>query len=191
MPIDLNEANTLRAAFRDLHAARLHGFALLVTVGDRTRAAQAASTAVAAGAQRAVELRHPERAAAWLRRRVLKDLRRISASRNLTPTERHLALVEIGAAPPAIAALEDMTLERRSALVAGVVERFSVADVASILDTDLAGAQRALDGARREYLAHAAFLMRELPNATVQGGALADRIDRVAARAVGPPRVES
>ncbi len=71
------------------------------------------------------------------------------------------------------------------------MERFSVADVASILDTDLAGAQRALDGARREYLAHAAFLMRELPNATVPGGALADRIDRVAARAVGPPRVES
>ena len=66
----------------------------------------------------ATELRHPERAAAWLRRQVLKELPRIPASRHLTPTERHLALVEIGGAQPAIAALEELTPERRAALVA-------------------------------------------------------------------------
>ena len=32
-------ADLIRAAFRDLHGARLHGFALLVTLGDRANAA--------------------------------------------------------------------------------------------------------------------------------------------------------
>lgn len=191
VPNDVREVDLLRAAFRDLHAARLHGFALLVTLGDRTRAAQAASTAVAAGAQRAVELRHPERAAAWLRRRALMELRRTRASRHLTPGERHTALVDIGASEPAIAALEELTLERRSALVAGIVERFALTDVATILGTDLLGAQRALQGAQREYVAVARHWMRELPNAAVPGGALADRVDQVAARTVGPRRIEA
>ena len=186
VPNDLREADLLRAAFRDLHGARLHGFALLATVGDRTRAAVAASTAVSAGAQRAEELRHPERAAAWLRRRVLKELRRIPSSRHLTPTERHLALVEIGAVQPSITALEDLTLERRVALIAGVIERFSVADVATILDTDLAGAQRILEGARSEYLTIVGRWKGELPHTAISGGALAERIDLLAARAVGP-----
>lgn len=191
VPTDMREADMLRAAFRDLHTARLHGFALLVTLGDRARAAQATSTAVAAGARRAVELRHPERAAAWLRRRALKELRRTRPSHHLNAAERQAALAEIGAAEPAIAALEELTLERRTALVAGLVERFTLPDVATILDTDLVGAQRALKGARREYLTAAGHWMRELPSAAVPGGALADRVDEVATRAVGPRRIES
>ena len=191
VPNDLKEADLLRAAFRDLHAARLNGFALLVTLGDRARAAQAAAKAVTSGAQRAAELRHPERAAAWLRRSVMKELRRTRASRRLTPTERHAALFELGAAEPAIAAMEDLTQERRAALVAGIIERFALTDIATILDTDLVGAQRALLGARREYQAAAAHWMRELPNAAVPGGALAGLVDQVAARAVGPRRIEA
>jgi hypothetical protein len=186
MAPQLREADLLRAAFSDLHAARLHGFALLVTVGDRARAAQAAATAVAAGADRAAELRHPERAAAWLRRRAMKELRRARPSRHLSQAERRAALVEIGAAEPAIAALEEITLERRGALVAGLVERFALTDIATILDTDLLGAQRALLGARRDYLSAAAHWMREMPSAPVPAGWLADRVDQVAARAVGP-----
>src|ERR687895_367576 len=58
----------VRAAFRELHGRRLHGFALLLTLGDRERAASLASDALAAGQLRVDELRHPERAAAWLRR---------------------------------------------------------------------------------------------------------------------------
>ena len=191
MSNDLTEPDLLRAAFRDIHGARLHGFSLLVTLGDRTRAAQAASTAVAAGAQRAVELRHPERAAAWLRRRVLKELQRTRASRYVTSAERHAALVEIGAAEPAIAALENLTQVRRAALVAGLVERFASTDVATILGTDLSGAQRALSLARREYLTAATQGMHELPSATITGGALADRIEQVASRAVGPRRTQA
>ena len=188
-PNDLNQADLLRAAFRDLHGARLHGFSLLVTLGDRERAAQAASTAVAAGAQRADELRHPERAAAWLRRRVMKELRRARPSRQLAPAERHAALGEIGAAEPAIAALERLTQEGRAALVGGVVERFALTDMATILGTDLVGAQRALSRAQRDYVTAATRWMEELPNAAIPGGALADRVDEVASRAVGPRRV--
>lgn len=191
MPNDLRETDLLRAAFRDLHAARLHGFALLVTLGDRARAAQAAANTVAVGAGRASELRHPERAAAWLRRALLKELRRTPASRHLTPAERHAALRDVGAAEPAIAALERLKPTRRAALVAGIVERFALTDVATILDTDLLGAQRAVQGARREYLTAVAPGMRDLPGGAAAGGALADRVDQVAARAVGPRRAEA
>ncbi|HEX6473882.1 MAG TPA: hypothetical protein VF114_02185 [Candidatus Limnocylindria bacterium] len=188
MPNDLREADLLQAAFRDLHAARLHGFALLVTLGDRARAAQAAANTVAVGARRAAELRHPERAAAFLRRALLKELRHTPTSRHLTPAERHAALRDVGAAEPAIAALEALTASRRAALVAGIVERFALTDVATILDMDLLGAQRAVQGARREYLAAAANCMRELQDGAAAGGALADRVEQIAARAVGPRR---
>ena len=58
----------MRAAFRDLHGTRLHGFALLVTLGDRAHAARLTrGDALAAGMAQAAALRHPERAAAWLR----------------------------------------------------------------------------------------------------------------------------
>jgi DNA-directed RNA polymerase specialized sigma24 family protein len=191
VPNDLKEPDLLRAAFRDLHAARLHGFALLVTFGDRARAAQAAANTMATGSQRAAELRHPERAAAWLRREVLKELRHTPASRHLTPAERHAALLDLGAAEPAIAALGDLTSDRRAALVAGIVERFALTDVATILDTNLVGAQRALHSARRAYQSAAAHWMHELPNAAMAGGALADRIDHLAALAVGPRRNEA
>jgi len=188
---DLTETDLLRAAFRDLHGARLHGFALLVAEGDRTRAAHAASTALAAGARRAVELRHPERAAAWLRRRALTELKRTRASPHVTPVERHAALVGIGAAEPAIAALAELTQVRRAALVAGLVERFALTDVATILGTDLVGAQRALSGARREYLTATSQWMQNLPSAAIPGGALAERVDQVASRAVGPRRIDA
>ena len=191
MSNDLTETDLLRAAFRDLHGARLYGFALLVALGDRARAAQAASTALAAGAQRAAELRHPERAAAWLRRRALQELQRTRASRHMTTVERHATLVGIGAEEPAIAALDELTQVRRAALVAGLVERFALTDVATILGTDLVGAHRALSGARREYLTATSQWMQALPSAAMPGGAIADRVDLVASRAVGPRRSEA
>src|SRR6187431_2709085 len=67
--------DVLRAAFRELHGRRLHGFALLLTLGDRPGAARLASEALAAGAMRVDELRHPERAAAWLRHRLVDRAR--------------------------------------------------------------------------------------------------------------------
>ena len=65
----------MRDAFRELHGSRLHGFAQLLVLGDRHAAAKLASDALADGAARVDELRHPERAAAWLRRRVVERAR--------------------------------------------------------------------------------------------------------------------
>ena len=61
------DAATLRSAFRDVHAARLHGFALLVTCGDGEAAAHLTNTVLGAHASRIAVARHPERAAAALR----------------------------------------------------------------------------------------------------------------------------
>jgi [ribosomal protein S5]-alanine N-acetyltransferase len=47
----------LRSPFRDLHGPRLHGFALLVALGDRRLAARIAGDALAAGMQREGVLR--------------------------------------------------------------------------------------------------------------------------------------
>ncbi len=86
----------LRAAFWDAHAARLHGFALLITVGDRPRAASAAATAMAAGAERAPSSGIPSERPAWLRHQVIRELRRTRPTRNLTQKERHAALRPLG-----------------------------------------------------------------------------------------------
>ena len=74
-PSPNSTAEAMRAAFRELHGRRLHGFALLLTLGDRPSAARLASEALADGAMRVEELRHPERAAAWLRHRVVERAR--------------------------------------------------------------------------------------------------------------------
>src|ERR1041384_1046480 len=58
-----DEEGMLRAAFREAHGARLHGFALVVTLGDEQLAATLAVDALDAGVRHADALRHPERAA--------------------------------------------------------------------------------------------------------------------------------
>jgi hypothetical protein len=187
-PVEARDADQLRAAFWDTHAARLHGFALLITIGDRQRAASAAATAMAAGAERAAELRHPERAAGWLRHQVIRELRRTRRTPNLAAKERHAALRGLGATKAVISSLEGLTVERRAALVAGTLEGLGLPDVATILDTDLIRASRAVEGARREYLAAAA---REATPAKSAGpGPLAQRIGMISARALGSAPVE-
>src|SRR5262245_49203152 len=86
------DEGALRDAFRELHGRRLHGFALLLTLGDRAEAARLASDALDAGVARVDELRHPERAAAWLRRRVV-DRARVSRA---VPPDAH-ATADLGA----------------------------------------------------------------------------------------------
>ena len=56
-----------RAAFRDLHGPRLHGFALLLTLGDRRVRQHSPPRRWPPGPPGFAELSHPERAAAWLR----------------------------------------------------------------------------------------------------------------------------
>jgi DNA-directed RNA polymerase specialized sigma24 family protein len=186
----MREADMLRAAFRDLHGPRLHGFALLLTVGDRSRAANAAATVLADGVARAAQLRHPERAAAWLRARVLRILRRTGDSRRHTRTERRAILLELGMPEAMMAALEGLTLDDRAALVAASVERLAITDVASVLGSDAAATRRILQAARRRYLAATTLWSGDLPAAALPGGEIAARVQQAAARAIGPLGME-
>jgi DNA-directed RNA polymerase specialized sigma24 family protein len=140
---------------------------------------------LAAGAARAGELRHPERAAAWLRSRVVDALRRAPEGRIHTPAERRAVLLGLGTPEASVAALEGLSLEDRAALVAGSVERFTLTDVAVILGRDPSTARRILHAARRRYLAEADHWMADLPAAATPGGEIAERVERVAAGAMG------
>ena len=184
-PSDMREADLLRAAFRELHGAGLHGFALLLTVGDRSRAASIASMTLAEGAARVGDLRHPERAAAWLRARVVRAVRRTAESRRHSRSERRAVLLELGVPEPAIATLEGMSLDARAAVVASSVERFALVDVATVLDRDLEATRRLLRDARRRYLSDAMHWLSTVPREGLGGGAIAARVDEAAARALG------
>ena len=144
----------LHAAFRELHGARLHGFALLVTLGDSSRAVQIASEALAAGARRTESLRHPERAAAWLRARVVKAARRSPIwSQRPDPQAQHDALAAIGVDNRAFAGLAALGPRGRAAIVALDVEQLDERDAELILGLSTAGLQHYAARMRREFAA--------------------------------------
>jgi hypothetical protein len=145
----------VRAAFRDLHGARLHGFALLVALGDRQRAATATSGALHAAAERTEELRHPERAAAWLRASVVRSLagRRLRRGQGPGDDERRHALAPLGVDADAYHALAQLSALERAALVASDAERLAAIDVETVLGGGRARAERTIREARRRYLA--------------------------------------
>jgi DNA-directed RNA polymerase specialized sigma24 family protein len=136
-----------RAAFRELHGRRLNGFALLLTLGDRPTAARLASDALAAGVARIGELRHPERAAAWLRRRVVENVR---VGRNGPSNAR--ILLELGVEEPVVAALAALDRHERAALIASAVERLDARDVAVIVGRDGSALDRLMRRARDRYV---------------------------------------
>jgi DNA-directed RNA polymerase specialized sigma24 family protein len=176
----------LQAAFRDLHGARLHGFALLVALGDRSVAANAAAEALAEGAQRLAELRHPERAAAWLRGRVTRSLAHAGRRSVDTDDERRLALGAIGVTDAAFDGLATLSVRERAAFVAAMIEHMDPIDVETIIGADAGAVHRVVDRARRSYLATAvrglATEQSRLPAAGATSGLLATRIDAVASR---------
>lgn len=166
----------MRAAFRDVHAARLHGFALLVTLGDRPRASAAAGRALAEGSRRMSELRHPDRAAAWLRSRVLRRLSGGHFSASLGP------LRALGVDDALLEALRELPVRERAALVASSVEGFDALDVATILGVSSVAARRLLSAARRRF----ATAYAAAPDDELRYGPLADRVLLVAARGFAP-----
>ena len=182
LPVEAEDAEQLQEASSDANAARLHGFALLLTVGDEPRAAAAAIAALEAGAERA-ESQDADQAAAWLRREVIGELRRTWPTPYLAPGERHAVLSRMGVAEPLISALEEMSAEQRAALVVSSIEGMAMADVATTLDADLGDAYRAVEGARLDYLTTAARMTAPGPAATP--GPLARRISEIRARAIG------
>jgi DNA-directed RNA polymerase specialized sigma24 family protein len=153
----------MRDAFRELHGRRLHGFALLLTLGDRPTAARLASEALAAGAGRVSELRHPERAAAWLRRRVV-DRARVGRGE---PADIG-AVLDLGADETTVAALASLGRRERAALIAAVVERLDRRDVGTIVGRDGSSLDRLLVRSRERFMRlHAAAATDEPPDGPV------------------------
>jgi len=140
----------VRAAFRGVHGRRLHGFALLLTLGDRPRAARATAGALADATERTGELRHPERAAAWLRARVL---RRARAAHDRPPQSRPdlRVLDELGVDGPVLDALGVIDMPERAAIIASDIERLDLRDVATVVGMDGPRLGRMLNRARSRY----------------------------------------
>lgn len=170
-----------RAAFRELHGPRLHGFALLITLGERSLAARVAGEALAAGGDRVSELSHPERAAAWLRQRVLRLARRDLRHAVSGGGHRRAALEELGVDAVAFAALAGLDVVERAALVASTVEGFDAGDVATIVGQDGERLDRLV---RRSRSAAIASGMRAVGEDRPEGGPIADRVRAIASRAM-------
>lgn len=171
----------LRDAFRDLHGTRLHAFALLVTLGDGARAARLAAQALESGAAAAADLRHPERAAAWLRARVVREDRRRRRSPVRTASARLAALSGLDVDQQTFAALSSLRHLERAALVAAVIERLDIRDVATIVGRGGGRLDALLRDARRRYLAGYAGDSTELGPAS---GPITKTIRDVATRAM-------
>ena len=144
------QADVVRAAFRELHGRRLHGFALLLTLGDRERAASLASDALAAGQLRVDELRHPERAAAWLRRHVVQRAASVQARRADTTGG---PLMELGVDAAIVSALAALGRLERAALIAETIERLDRRDVGMVVGRRGAALDRLLHRARGSAIA--------------------------------------
>lgn len=172
-------ADLLGAAFRELHGPRLHGFALLLTLGDQSAAARLAADALAAGTSRATELSHPERAAAWLRQRVVREAGRRHRAETTRPDRRRADLEELGVDDAAFAGLSALDLRERAALVVTTVERLDRRDVATIIGLDGTRLERHLRRARRRAASAASSVHGERP---AGDGPLMTRIRAIARR---------
>lgn len=171
-------ADDARAAFQELHGPRLHGFALLLTLGDRVLAARLSADALSAGSTRVGELRHPERAAAWLRAHVVRGARFIDR-RPIDVVVSELGLRPLGADEAVCAGLARLGRLERAALVAAIVERLDRRDVATIVGRDGRALAALLRQARGRYAAGHAERAVEEP-----AGRLFDRIRATAERAL-------
>jgi DNA-directed RNA polymerase specialized sigma24 family protein len=180
-PVGGRDPQMIQAAFRNLHGSRLHGFALLVTLGDRSLAARLAAEALAAGAPRAAELAHPERAAAWLRKRVVDGARRERPSRGVSSDARRIALEELGVDATAFAALDTLGVRDRAAMVAATVERLDERDVATIVGVEGGRLKRLLRRARRRAIAVPTPPDQE----PTQDGPIAARVREITTRTLG------
>ena len=162
---------------------------MLVTLGDRQSAELVAGFALAAGADQAAALRHPERAAAWLRARMLRTLHQRRSIGRMTPTDARLAtLATLGVDEAAFRGLAALSLDQRAALVASAIEGFDPIDIETILGASPAAARHAVAEARKRYVRDASNTSsaeRGEPDDS-PSGELASRVREVAARAFSP-----
>jgi hypothetical protein len=163
-------------AFVALHGERLLGFGLLVTLGDRGLATMLSAEALAAGADRIGQLRHPERAAAWLRARLTKAARGPAwGQRRPSDPERREALRALGVEPAAYDALASLDVRGRAAIAASAVEGLTAADVHEIVGSD-----DRVRRARRDYLT-AYVAASRIRNEKPPAGTLTNRVNATAA----------
>ncbi len=166
-----------RAAFHELHGRSLNGFALLVTLERPAVAARRASESINSGMARLDELRHPERAAAWLRADLLAR-----TPRRAEPMEQPTSdLAALGVDTGVLAGLAALSPRERAALVAADVERLDLRDVATIVGRSGARLDRLLIGARRRYLAR---YLASTPKHAI-AGSIGDHVAATARRALG------
>ncbi|MEX0629034.1 MAG: hypothetical protein WEE67_11325 [Chloroflexota bacterium] len=171
------EDPSLRDAFVELHGERLHGFALLVTLGDRPLAGMLSAEALASGAERIVQLRHPERAAAWLRASLTRAARRPAwGHQRPGEAERRDALLTLGVDPATYDALASLDVQGRAAVVAATVEGFAAADV-----YEVTGSDERVRRARRDYLT-AYLAASQTRNTKPAAGPLTARVHAAAAQ---------
>lgn len=169
----------LRRALRELHAPSLHGFALLLTLGDRRRAIALTADALAASGPHAAELRHPERAAAWLRSRVTA-----AAGRRDSRIDAELrldALEPLGVTTGVLAGLAALDVLERAALIGSGIEQLDDRDVATIVGRSASRLEVLLRRARARFAEGCAAT----PGGPSRlGGPLTDLVRSAAARAM-------
>jgi DNA-directed RNA polymerase specialized sigma24 family protein len=134
-------------AFVDLHGRSLHGFSLLLCLGDEPAAGQLTADALARGLEHPDELGHPERAAAWLRGSVYRDYVPTDADAGIPDT-----LHRIGVTPAAAAGLAALSGKERAALIAGDIERLDRRDAATVIGAGGREFSRVIARARRRYV---------------------------------------
>ncbi len=176
---DATPPDAVHVAFRDLHARRLHGFALLLVLGDRPAAARLASDALEAAGEHIGELRHPERAAAWLRARVVRMARGIGRTEPRR-SDRVEALDRLGVDAAVFAGLQTLSQRERAALIATAIERLDRRDAATIVDSDSQGLDRLVIRARGRYAAAYGAAAPEV----MAHGPLGERVRAIAQRAM-------
>lgn len=169
----------LQRALRDLHAPSLHGFALLLTLGDRRRAAALAADALSAAEAHAVQLRHPERAAAWLRSLVVEAAGRRDS--RIDVEARLDALGALAVDPSVLAGLAALGTLERAAIIASGIERFDERDVGIIVGRGGTRLGALLRRARQRFVDGWAAAP-DRPSGL--GGPLTDRVRAAAARAM-------
>lgn len=177
------EDRSLHDAFVELHGDRLFGFALLVTLGDAALAGNLTAQALSQGVERMEQLRHPERAAAWLRANVTKGAKGPAwGHQRPSEIERRDALGPLGVDPAVYDALASLDVRARAAVTATAVEGFAAGDVHEIVGSD-----NFVRKARRDYMTAyvAAAATRGLTGGT---GSLAERVDEVASPVLHPRR---
>ena len=138
--------------FRSLHGPRLHGFALLVTLLDEQLAERLASAALAAVERRWKSLRHPERAAAWLRAHVVAGARRANITPPTRPEDRADLMARLRIDPRVFEALAGLSVLERAALVVQDIEGLDERDCATVGRRGPAAEARLVTRARRRYL---------------------------------------